>query len=249
MHFKAKLATAVLAVSGVLGGLSLAVPAMATAAPVVTSVVPGTGSAAGGNTVTITGTDLNDLGVPVVRFGANAATGVACADADSCTAVAPAGHGLVAVRVTDGAAGTSVSTGSSEYLYSLATVPIKNYQSHLCLSEGAGLNGSHVTQQVCTGGVDQQWTFETNHTIHSASGRCLDVTGFGTWNGAKIQTWACHGGSNQSWRPHVGTVAGTYYVRGLGSGRVLDDTGHSLVAGTQVQIWTWNDTDNQLWVL
>ena len=222
--------------------------ASAAAVPVVTSVTPGTGTAAGATTVTITGTDLNDLGVPVVHFGANAATGVACADSDSCTAVSPAGHGLVAVRVTDGVAGTSAATGSSEFLYSLATVPIKNAFSHLCLSEGAGVNGSHVTQQVCDGLADQSWTFETNGTIHSSSGRCMDVTAYGTRNGSKIQTYNCLGGSNQAWRPRAG-FGGAYEIRGLGSGRALDDTGYSTSAGTQAQIWSFNDTDNQLWVL
>ena len=222
--------------------------ASAAAVPVVTSVTPGTGTAAGATTVTITGTDLNDLGVPVVHFGANAATGVACADSDSCTAVSPAGHGLVAVRVTDGVAGTSAATGSSEFLYSLATVPIKNAFSHLCLSEGAGVNGSHVTQQVCDGLADQSWTFETNGTIRSSTGKCMDVTGYGTRNGSKIQTYNCLGGSNQAWRPRAG-FGGAYEIRGLGSGRALDDTGYSTVAGTQAQIWSFNDTDNQLWVL
>lgn len=247
MHFKAKLATAVLAVAGVLGGLSLAAPAMAGVVPTVTSVAPGTGPASGGApAITIMGSFPE--AVTSVHFGVVNAPTFTQVSATEVTVVPPAGHGLVSVRVSD-VDGPSASTGSSEYLYAYApAVAIKNAFSHLCLSQGAGLNGSHVTQQVCDGSAAQQWTFETNHTIHSFSGRCLDVTGFGTRNGAKVQTWDCHGGSNQSWRPHT-AFAGTFYLRGLGSGKVLDDTGYSTSAGTQVQIWNWNDTDNQAWVL
>ncbi|HLU74105.1 MAG TPA: RICIN domain-containing protein, partial [Nonomuraea sp.] len=31
------------------------------------------------------------------------------------------------------------------------------------------------------------------------SGKCLDVAGFGTGDGADIQQYACTGGTNQQW--------------------------------------------------
>jgi len=32
------------------------------------------------------------------------------------------------------------------------------------------------------------------------SGRCLDVAGVSTSNGANVQQWECHGGDNQKWK-------------------------------------------------
>ena len=54
-----------------------------------TALNPTHGTAAGGNTVTITGTDLT--GATAVNFGANAATGVTVVNATTITATAPAG--------------------------------------------------------------------------------------------------------------------------------------------------------------
>ncbi|MFC9691247.1 ricin-type beta-trefoil lectin domain protein [Kribbella sp. NPDC056951] len=61
------------------------------------------------------------------------------------------------------------------------------------------LNGQVVISQ-CTGGTNQQWQFNANGTITAVqSGSCLDVSGAGTGNGAKVQLWTCHGGGNQQW--------------------------------------------------
>ena len=76
-------------------------------APSVTSVTPGNGSTAGGNTVTITGTGFT--AVPTVTFGGTAATSVSFASSTSITAVAPAhaaGQVAVAVRNPDAQTGT-----------------------------------------------------------------------------------------------------------------------------------------------
>ena len=62
---------------------------MVTPAPTVTALSPTHGAAAGGNTVTITGTDLT--GATAVNFGANAATGFTVDNATTITATAPAG--------------------------------------------------------------------------------------------------------------------------------------------------------------
>ena len=61
------------------------------AAPTVTGVSPATGPAAGGTSVTITGTGLT--GATAVKFGTTAATGVVVNSATSVTATSPAGPG------------------------------------------------------------------------------------------------------------------------------------------------------------
>ncbi|MFB6397934.1 IPT/TIG domain-containing protein [Polymorphospora sp. 2-325] len=83
--------------------------------PVVTAVSPNAGPAAGGNTVTITGTNL--AGATGITFGSgNNATDVSCT-AILCTAVAPAGNaGDVHVQVTT-PGGTSATSDADRYTY------------------------------------------------------------------------------------------------------------------------------------
>ncbi|MFC9234774.1 IPT/TIG domain-containing protein [Streptomyces decoyicus] len=66
--------------------------------PVLTSVVPSSGPAAGGTTVTLTGTGLATAGA--VRFGATPAASFTVVSDTHITAVAPAGTGTVPVTVT-----------------------------------------------------------------------------------------------------------------------------------------------------
>ncbi|MBI0317507.1 IPT/TIG domain-containing protein [Streptomyces javensis] len=68
------------------------------AAPTLTAISPATGPAAGGTTVTLTGTNL--LGATAVRFGAVNATSFTVMSATQITAVAPPGSGTVQVTVT-----------------------------------------------------------------------------------------------------------------------------------------------------
>ncbi|MFC7933821.1 IPT/TIG domain-containing protein [Streptomyces cinereoruber] len=83
--------------------------------PVITGISPASGPAAGGTTVTITGTDLS--GATSVTFGAgHPATDVSCS-ATSCTATAPAGAaGTVDVQVTT-PNGTSAAGSAARYTY------------------------------------------------------------------------------------------------------------------------------------
>jgi IPT/TIG domain/Galactose oxidase, central domain/Kelch motif len=83
--------------------------------PKVTKIAPTTGPAAGATTVTITGTNLS---AGTVRFGAGAATNVACS-ATSCSATSPAGTGTVDVTVTT-AGGTSATSTADRFTYQAA---------------------------------------------------------------------------------------------------------------------------------
>jgi hypothetical protein len=97
------------------GGASIAGPKYTyVPAPTVTGVSPGGGAAAGGTTVTITGTNLT--GATAVKFGANAATGLKVNSDTSAEAVSPAGTGRVAVAVTT-AGGTSAAVPADEFTY------------------------------------------------------------------------------------------------------------------------------------
>ncbi len=84
------------------------------AAPAVASVAPSAGPAAGGTSVTITGTAFT--GATAVHFGANAATGVVVNSATSITATSPSGTGTVDVTVTT-PGGTSATSGADQFIY------------------------------------------------------------------------------------------------------------------------------------
>ncbi|MGC2775495.1 MAG: IPT/TIG domain-containing protein, partial [Bradyrhizobium sp.] len=83
-------------------------------APTVTSISPTSGLAAGGTSVTITGTSFT--GATAVNFGATPATGFTVNSATSITATSPAGTGTVDVRVTT-AGGTSATSAADQFTY------------------------------------------------------------------------------------------------------------------------------------
>jgi hypothetical protein len=85
-------------------------------APTVTNVNPNTGPAAGGTSVTITGTNFS--GAAAVRFGGNTASSFAVNSPTQITATSPAGSGTVDVTVT-AAGGTSATSSADQFSYGL----------------------------------------------------------------------------------------------------------------------------------
>jgi RHS repeat-associated protein len=83
--------------------------------PVIIAISPTTGPAAGGTTVTVTGTGLT--GATAVHFGTQAATSVSVTSDTSLTAVSPAGTGTVDVIVTT-PGGTSAVVAADRFTYS-----------------------------------------------------------------------------------------------------------------------------------
>ncbi len=85
------------------------------AAPTITAVYPSSGPSAGGTSVIINGTHLNQA--TAVMFGATAATGYTINGPGQITATAPAGAvGTVDIRVTT-AGGTSVVSAADQFTY------------------------------------------------------------------------------------------------------------------------------------
>jgi chitosanase len=74
-----------------------------------------------------------------------------------------------------------------------------------------------------------------------ALGKCMDVSGASTANGAKVQLYDCNGTNAQKWTATGGQLVNT------GSGKCLDATGNSSANGTQLQIWTCSGAANQKW--
>ena len=98
-------------------------------APAVTNVNPNRGSTAGGNTVTITGT--NFCGVTSVKFGANNAETFMVTSGTTIKAIVPPGApGTVDVTVTTGA-GTSPITPNDHYTYLAIPMAPKEFHGRL----------------------------------------------------------------------------------------------------------------------
>ena len=53
----------------------------------------------------------------------------------------------------------------------------------------------------CNGNPAQQFRLTAaGDLVNPQSGRCVDVSKWGTTNGSRLLQWDCHGGSNQKWR-------------------------------------------------
>jgi hypothetical protein len=86
----------------------------------------------------------------------------------------------------------------------------------------------------------------------NSTGKCLDVTGGSTLDGAWLQEWECLGvgQTNQQW--HVTPIAGqppyeAFVARH--SGKCMDLTGSSRLNGARIQQWTcsWNGAEQWYW--
>ncbi|MHB1441078.1 MAG: glycoside hydrolase domain-containing protein, partial [Cuniculiplasma sp.] len=150
----------------------------------VTGVSPTAGVAAGGNTVTISGTYFNSGGA-TVSFGGVAATNVVVVSASSITATAPAGSGTVNIVVTT-ADGTSAINSSDEYTYELPPTV-----SGVTPNSGPSTGGTNVTvtgtgfvtgTTVTFGGV------AATNVVVASSGTSLTATSpaYSTQSGAQV---------------------------------------------------------------
>jgi microsomal dipeptidase-like Zn-dependent dipeptidase len=61
------------------------------------------------------------------------------------------------------------------------------------------------------------------------AGRCLDVDGQGTGDGARVQQYACNGGGNQRWQ--VRAVGDRWEIAGMASGKCLQTGGDGAGSG------------------
>ncbi|MBQ1048107.1 ricin-type beta-trefoil lectin domain protein [Micromonospora sp. C51] len=92
---------------------------------------------------------------------------------------------------------------------------------------GAGPQGGSSTQNV--------------QIVGTQSGRCVDVEGASTTNGAQAKLWDCHGGTNQRW-----TYTASKQLMVYGN-KCLDASGQGTSNGTLAIIWDCNGQVNQQW--
>ena len=138
----------------------------------VTSVSPNTGPAAGGTTVTITGT--NFLPGATVTFGGTAATGVTFVSQTQLTAVTPAhAAGAVNVVVTNSPTDTATLTGGFTYVspISISTTSLPNATVGVAYSQTLSVTGgvAPFTWTLLSGALPGGIFLQTNGTISGAA--------------------------------------------------------------------------------
>ena len=220
--------------------VGLAAPASAFAAvkhgPVVTAVSPTTGSASGGNTVTITGKNFASGGqsrVKKVTFGKGTATQVHVKSATLITVIAPAGRGTVNVYVTT-KAGTSARVSADEYTY---RAPATKYL--VTSSSYTPVAGTAVT-------ISARLASASNHPVHK-SGVKVTWSKTGTAGSFSSATSTTNASGLATVTFTTGTTAGTDYVvtAADGSSRKGVSTKITTTAGLPTQI-ALNAGNNQL---
>ncbi|MFD2351992.1 RICIN domain-containing protein [Nonomuraea ferruginea] len=84
--------------------------------------------------------------------------------------------------------------------------------------------------------------------VSASSGKCVNVSGAGTGNGAVLAQIACDASAGAQ-RFRVVAQSGAYGLVNVGSGRCVDVPGYSTEAGVQLWQWTCGASGNQTWTL
>ncbi|MFC3495857.1 ricin-type beta-trefoil lectin domain protein [Glycomyces rhizosphaerae] len=83
---------------------------------------------------------------------------------------------------------------------------------------------------------------ETDQVKNTSANRCLDVAAQSQSNGALVQLWDCHTGSNQQWVYNTTSKRLSVY-----GGKCLDAEGAGTSSGTRAIIWDCHGGANQQW--
>jgi hypothetical protein len=95
--------------------------------------------------------------------------------------------------------------------------------------------------------VQEVLTADTTYLVKPvSSGKCLDVSGANSTDGAPVQQWDCHQRSNQQFRLRA-AGGGSFEIVAQHSGKCLDVFQASTADGTKVQQWGCNGGDHQRW--
>jgi hypothetical protein len=111
-------------------------------------------------------------------------------------------------------------------------------------SDDIGTNGTPVQLWDCQSwAVDQHWYRNANGSLRTL-GRCLDIVGNGTANGAQVELWDCNGVGGQVWNQQAdGSLFNPQ------SGRCLDSPSGATANGTRLQIYDCNGSAAQKFAL
>ncbi|UWM50307.1 RICIN domain-containing protein [Streptomyces carpaticus] len=118
----------------------------------------------------------------------------------------------------------------------LATVLATGLLTSVITTPAQGLSASAEAAAVDT----DAWYVLVNRN----SGKALDVAGASTTDGAALQQWTRHDGTNQQWQ-FVDAGNGFYRLKARHSDKVLDIAGASTADGAAVQQWADHNGANQ----
>jgi N-acetylneuraminic acid mutarotase len=179
-------------------------------APTVTSVSPNSGPAAGGTSVTITGSNFTSAST--VSFGTTAAMNVSCSTTTSCTATSPPGTGTVNVTVTT-PGGTSAITAADRFTYA-NPAPVISSLSPAVVSAGGSAFTLTVNGSGFTSSSTVYWgttalalgTINIGGTRLTAQVTAADIATAGITN-VTVQTPAPGGGTSNAFQFEVDSAA------------------------------------------
>ncbi|WP_405737580.1 family 43 glycosylhydrolase [Streptomyces sp. NBC_00028] len=90
-----------------------------------------------------------------------------------------------------------------------------------------------------TGPSGEPSSTSTTYTLTNRnSGKCLDVAGSSTADGANVQQYTCNGGNNQKWRVED-QGDDTSRLVNVATGKVLDTADCSSADGADLRQWSW----------
>lgn len=225
-------------------------------APTVTAVSPTNGPAAGGTTVTISGTGFT--GATAVAFGSTKAKFTVGSDS-AITATSPAGTGSVDITVTT-PNGTSAATAADQFTYTTGTGPIVTRVSpHTGRAQGGDLVvilGAHLTgvKSVHFGPKTAKfyqtpWLPGIVFAISPAGSGTVDVTittAAGTSKTVKADQFTYRGTTTKPDTAATPTVAGPSTTTTLGTYAYNGDgLRTSKQTGTGTEAFTWNTAGTQ----
>ena len=103
-------------------------------------------------------------------------------------------------------------------------------------------SGARTQLWNCSGGVNQQWSWQSDNTIRVYAGAlCLDLAGGQSANGTAVIVATCTGQASQQW-----TASSAGEIKGL-NGMCLDATNFGTANGTLLQVWSCGGGTNQKW--
>lgn len=113
--------------------------------------------------------------------------------------------------------------------------------SGLCLSAGAGTDGSALIIAKCDGSAVQHWEQLGDGTLRSV-GLCMDAAWASTDDLTQLQVAHCNGGAAQKWR-----VNATEDLVGAQSGKCADVWENRTAPGTPIKLWPCTGGANSTW--
>ncbi|MYS86632.1 RICIN domain-containing protein [Embleya scabrispora] len=151
-----------------------------------------------------------------------------------------------------------VSVVASSSSASAASSTWTNVNSNKCLEirGDSTADGADANQWECNGSPTQAWTWvdvgtspwgePLRYMQNGNSGKCLEIRGDSTADGAAANQWECNGSPTQMWIVYH-TINGRFNLINYNSRKCLEIRGDSTDDGAAANQWECNGSPTQLW--